>query len=179
MSKKRSPQEKASIVTEFFTTMSAAELCRKHNVSSATFQDWKEKFLQGRDPPDGSTGIQRAGVPTNRKNVQRISRKIGWFESQKSKKKIIRASRRRWFKPSGPNQLWETDITYIHCGIDGRCYCFNVLDVYTRRWVAYVFDTTAMAGSAVQSTPEQNGHVESFHGTFKREYVWPHEFARF
>jgi len=28
-------------------------------------------------------------------------------------------------------------------------------------------------------TPQQNGHVESFHGTLKREYVWPHEFARF
>ena len=28
-------------------------------------------------------------------------------------------------------------------------------------------------------TPEQNGHMESFHGTLKREYVWPHEFARF
>ena len=28
-------------------------------------------------------------------------------------------------------------------------------------------------------TPEQNGHVESFHGTLKREYVWPHDFARF
>ena len=26
---------------------------------------------------------------------------------------------------------------------------------------------------------KQNGHVESFHGTLKREYVWPHEFARF
>ena len=30
-----------------------------------------------------------------------------------------------------------------------------------------------------RDTPEQNGHVESFHGTLKREYVWPHEFARF
>ena len=28
-------------------------------------------------------------------------------------------------------------------------------------------------------TPEQNGHVESFHGTFKREYAWLHEFVRF
>ena len=28
-------------------------------------------------------------------------------------------------------------------------------------------------------TPEQNGHIESFHGTLKQEYVWPHEFARF
>lgn len=30
-----------------------------------------------------------------------------------------------------------------------------------------------------KNTPEQNGHVESFHGTLKREYVWPYEFACF
>ena len=30
-----------------------------------------------------------------------------------------------------------------------------------------------------KNTPEQNGHVESFHGTLKREYIWPHEFAHF
>ena len=30
-----------------------------------------------------------------------------------------------------------------------------------------------------KNTLEQNGHMESFHGTLKREYVWPHEFARF
>ena len=26
--------------------------------------------------------------------------------------------------------------------------------------------------------PEQNGHIESFHGTPKREHVWLHEFAK-
>ena len=29
------------------------------------------------------------------------------------------------------------------------------------------------------NTLKQNGHAESFHGTLKGEYVWPHEFARF
>jgi len=28
-------------------------------------------------------------------------------------------------------------------------------------------------------TPEQNGHVESFHRTLKKEYIWPHEFANY
>ena len=38
MSKRRSPQDKADVVVEFFTTrISAAALCRKHNVSPATF----------------------------------------------------------------------------------------------------------------------------------------------
>jgi putative transposase len=28
-------------------------------------------------------------------------------------------------------------------------------------------------------TPQQNGHVESFHKTLKKEYIWPHEFANY
>ena len=48
MNKKRNPQDKARIVMEFInTSISAAELCRKHNISPTTFQDWKDKFLQG------------------------------------------------------------------------------------------------------------------------------------
>ena len=47
MNKKRNPQDKAKIVMEFInTSISAAELCRKHNISPTTFQDWKDKFLQ-------------------------------------------------------------------------------------------------------------------------------------
>ena len=26
------------------------------------------------------------------------------------------------------------------------------------------------------NTPQQSGHMESFHKTLKKEYVWPHEF---
>ena len=48
MSKRRNPQDKARIVMEFFSTnITTAELCRKHNVSPATFQDWKGMFLHG------------------------------------------------------------------------------------------------------------------------------------
>ena len=37
----------ASIVAEFFYRLSSIEMCRKHNVMPATFQDGKDKFLQG------------------------------------------------------------------------------------------------------------------------------------
>ncbi len=30
-----------------------------------------------------------------------------------------------------------------------------------------------------ENTPEQNGHIESFHKTLKKEYVWPCDFERF
>ena len=28
--------------------------------------------------------------------------------------------------------VWEVDLTYIHCGIDGWGYLFSVFDVFTR-----------------------------------------------
>ena len=78
------------------------------------------------------------GTPTNRKKIQHIYRKIGWNEPQNDKKDIIRTSKRRKFKPDAPDQLWETDRTYVHCGVDGWCYCFNVIDVFAREWIAYI-----------------------------------------
>ena len=162
----------------------------------------------------------------NRKQMQRIYRKIGYIEPQKTKNEIIR-TKRKLFKPEAPNQLWELDITYIKCGVDRWCYCFNVIDCFTREWISYVFDVHATRDRAIGSltdavakakpdcsklrirtdngnqytsndfrkavnalgiykhefiwknTPEQNGHVESFHKTLKKEYIWPHEFERY
>lgn len=169
---------------------------------------------------------RETGTQTNRKRVQRIYRKIGHIQPQKKKNEITRAGR-RLFKPEAPNRLWETDITYVWCGIDGWCYCFNVVDCFTRKWIAYAFDVHATGDVAIDSitnavaaekpdcarlrlrtdngnqytsrdfrravqalgigkhefiwknTPEQNGHVESFHKTLKKEYIWPREFANY
>jgi len=110
--------------------------------------------------------------------------------------------------------------------VDGWCYLFNVIDVFTRQWVGYSFDTTASKESAIQSvlnslasskadatkltirvdngsqyrsksfresmkalgirvefiyvhTPEQNGHIESFHKTLKKEYIWVNDFTSY
>lgn len=166
------------------------------------------------------------GIVVNRKRIQRIYRKMGYIQPQNTKNDIIRAGQ-KLFKPKAPHQLWETDITYIWCGVDGWCYCFNVIDCFTRKWIAYAFDVNATRDIAITSitnavaaekpdcsqlrlrtdngnqytsrdfrhavqalgigkhefiyknTPEQNGHVESFHKTLKKEYIWPHEFANY
>ena len=48
MNKKQTLQEKLNAVIEFFnTSIFVAKICRKHNVSPTTFQNWKEMFLQG------------------------------------------------------------------------------------------------------------------------------------
>jgi len=172
-----------------------------------------------------ATLSRKLGRPVNRKQIQRIFHKLGWIEPAKTKNEIIR-SNKKILKPTAPNQLWQTDMTYLWCGIDGWCYLFNAVDVFTRKWVGYSFDVSATKDAAVQCvvnaiisekpdaskltirtdngsqyiskkfresitilgarqefiyhhTPEQNGHIESFHHTLKKEYVWPHEFANY
>lgn len=99
------------------------------------------------------------------------------------------------------------------------------MDVFSREWVSYVFDTYAVKENAILSvekalikhpdrlgvrlrtdhgsqygsnafkqsmriltvkqeliavnTPEQNGHMESFHKTLKREYIWTRDFQSY
>ena len=73
-----------------------------------------------------ATLTRQLGRPINRKRIQRIYRYRGWIQPQKTKKQLLRAAYDRRPKPTRPNELWETDLTYIHCGIDGwalaQCY---------------------------------------------------------
>jgi len=166
------------------------------------------------------------GRPINRKQVQHAYRILGWIMPQLTKSEVLKAVSDKIPKPTEINQAWQTDLTYIHCGIDGWGYLFNVLDVFSREWIAYVFDILATKDNAIQAvvkalekhqeasgkvtlysdngsqyisdafgesmkvlgidhkfiaynTPEQNGHIESFHGRFKREYIWPYDFRSF
>jgi transposase InsO family protein len=171
------------------------------------------------------TLTRRLGRPINRKRIQRIYRILEWIEPQKTKKQLLRTAYDKRPKPARPNELWASDLTYIHCGIDGWAYLFNVEDVVSREWVSYVFDKYATKENAILSvekalikhpdalgvrlrtdrgpqydsesfrqsmrilpvkqefiavnTPEQNGHMESFHKTLKREYVWTRDFQTF
>ena len=167
------------------------------------------------------------GIPVNRKRVQRIFRKMGYITPSKSKKEILR-SKIPNVKADRPNQVWEADLTYIHCGIDGWGYLFNVFDIFTREWVGYCFDLSAVKENAIiaienalvthndivpenllvirtdngsqytskafrksisvlrlklehiyYNTPEQNGHIESFHKTLKKEYIWSNDFQNY
>ena len=103
-----------------------------------------------------------------------------------------------------------------------------MFDVFTREWVGYCFDLSAVKENAIISvenalvthkdivpqqdlvirtdngsqytskafrksisvlrlklehiyynTPEQNGHIESFHKTLKKEYIWPNDFQNY
>ena len=45
------------------------------------------------------------------------------------------------FTPEAPNQVWATDITYIHTG-EGFIYLNPILDLYSRKVISYEIDDT-------------------------------------
>ena len=170
------------------------------------------------------------GKSINRKRVQTIYHKLNLTIPSRKKREIIRSKYKNIKNVDRPNDVWEVDLTYIHCGIDGWGYLFNVFDVFTREWIGYCFDLSAVKENAIISienalvshkeivpdndnnnnkptiradngsqytsnafrksmsvlglklehiacnTPEQNGHIESFHKTLKKEYIWPYDF---
>ena len=66
------------------------------------------------------------GRPVNRKAIRRVYRLMGW--NKPTPPKVNTKTRWKPIKAVRPNQLWQTDITYVWCGqVDGWCYCFNIL----------------------------------------------------
>ena len=88
--------------------------------------------------------------PVNRKAVRRIFRRRGRSEPSRTKREIIRANKKPP-RPNAPNRFWESDMSYVWCGADGWGYCFNVIDVFTRQWLAFVLAGRATRHHAIMA----------------------------
>ena len=100
---------------------------------------------------------------------------------------------RNLFRPTGPDQLWGTDITYIPTQI-GMTYLMCIKDIFTKERQRYNYSQTCLARGAIRAVedavvkafdgevPEgampktDNRNIESFHLSLKMDYVWPYEF---
>ena len=56
----------------------------------------------------------------------------------------------RGFVPTGPNQLWVSDITYIDL-VDGCCYLHLVTDAYSHKIVGWCLSDTLEAGYTLEA----------------------------
>jgi hypothetical protein len=59
------------------------------------------------------------GKSINRKRVQRIYHKLNLTIPSRKKREIIRSKYKNIKKVDRPNDVWEVDLTYVHCSIDG------------------------------------------------------------
>ena len=61
-----------------------------------------------------------------------------------------RTKTRNLFKPIGPNQLWEIDITYIPTE-SGMTYLMWIKDYFTKEWQGYHYSRSFVAKETIRS----------------------------
>lgn len=93
--------------------------------------------------------LKRKGMHVNRKKVYMLMKLANLIKGRSVRKHTIR--KRTLTVPVRPNHLWEQDITYIWCGNDGWCYLFNIIDCYTREWLAYTFSKQCGTDEAIRA----------------------------
>jgi putative transposase len=96
--------------------------------------------------PRISRDLQARSIRVSRKRVARLMGQAGLIGRRPRRYRVTTDSKhclpvasnlvKRRFKAEAPNQLWVTDITYIHTW-EGWLYLAVVLDVFSRRVVGY------------------------------------------
>ena len=103
--------------------------------------------------------LRNEGTAINPKSIRRVLR-INNLSLPYAKHKG-RTKSRNLFLPTGLDQLWETDITYIPTQ-RGMTYLMCVKDSFTKEWQGYNYSRSCLASDAVMSV--EDAVLRSFEG---------------
>ncbi|SDW33562.1 Integrase core domain-containing protein [Marininema mesophilum] len=103
--------------------------------------------------------IENQGLSVSIKRVQRFMQRLGIASITYKKFRPFGKGTspikegKRDFSTTGLNQKWVSDITYIPSLRDGWCYLSSVMDLHSKKMIAYSFSrtmTTAVVRKAIQ-----------------------------
>ena len=105
--------------------------------------------------------LRNEGVHMNPKTVYRIMK-----DGSLSLEPHIHKKRKGWknlFHPESPDELWETDLTYVPTVNEGMTYLFNMKDCFTKEWLGYCYSRTCNRKDALRSIEDSvMRHPESY-----------------
>ena len=155
------------------------EISRISGISlSGYYYRSRERHVERLDP---STRARIKDIASERptygyRRVWAILRNQGTAVNQKTVRKVLkdnklnlpaskhrgRTKTRNLFHPHGPDQLWQTDITYIPTE-SGMTYLMCIKDTFTKEWQGYHYSRSCMARDAIRSV--ENAVLLAFNGT--------------
>ena len=104
--------------------------------------------------------LRNQGTKVNQKTVRKVLKDNNL--SLPASRYRGRTKTRNLFKPTGPDQLWETDITYIPTE-SGMTYLMCIKDCYTKEWQGFHYSRSCMAKDAIRSV--ENAVLMAFNGS--------------
>jgi transposase InsO family protein len=110
--------------------------------------------------------LRNQGTAVNQKTVRKVLKDNNL--NLPASKHRGRTKTRNLFRPHGPDQLWQTDITYIPTE-SGMTYLMCIKDCFTREWQGYHDSRSYIVRDAIRSV--ENAVLLAFNGTVPEDLV--------
>jgi len=113
---------------------------------------------------------RRADGPVTDRMAYRVMADHGLLQKRRSRQaEIHQASKLYELLPHGPNDLWQTDVTYVHIPGHGWWYAVTVIDYYSRYLLACYLTTSYSAIHAVHALKLAREEAERICGRLKKQ----------
>ena len=110
--------------------------------------------------------LRNQGTKVNQKTVRKVLKENNL--SLPASRQKGRTKTRSLFRLGEPDQLWETDITYISTE-SGMTYPMCIKDCFTKEWQGYHYSRSCMAKDAIRSV--ENAVLMAFNGSVPKGLV--------
>ena len=108
---------------------------------------------------------RRFGLAVSNRFVYRVLKQAGLLQRKRPRKpELYQAARLFELLPQGPNQLWQSDVTYLHIPGHGWWYAVTVIDYFSRYLLALHLSPSNDAGAVITAIDQARAEAERLHG---------------
>ncbi|MEO5331568.1 MAG: IS3 family transposase [Magnetococcus sp. YQC-5] len=112
---------------------------------------------------------RREGIQVSNKQVYRIMKELGLLQQIKPRKaELYQVAKLFELLPQRPNDLWQTDVTYIHIPGHGWWYAVTVIDYFSRYLLALHLTPSYAAVEVNKAIKQAMDKAESIHGKLSK-----------
>jgi putative transposase len=112
---------------------------------------------------------RREGQAVKNRDAYRVMKAHGLLHRRRRRPaELYQASKLYELLPSGPNELWQMDVTYVHIPGYGWWYAVTVIDYYSRYLLACRLTFSYCASEVIAALKEAKAEAERLHGPLGR-----------
>lgn len=113
--------------------------------------------------------LRRRGVRVRNRQVYRVLQEADLLQKpQPRKAELYQATKLFDLLPKAANDLWQTDVTYLHIPNHGWWYAVTVIDYFSRYLLAVYLTHSFSAAEIIKGLKLARQHAESIHGPLKK-----------
>lgn len=108
---------------------------------------------------------RRWSEPVSDRQCYLVMKRHNLLQQKRPREAAIYQAARLWeLLPTGPNDLWQMDVTYIHIPGHGWWYAVTVIDYYSRYLLALHLTNSYSAGEVTLALAQARREAERLHG---------------